>query len=429
MTAMQYSTNITGFTPDEIMAFVDTNPSLIEKKIEGKFFVLNYTDKQNSMKEWHPISEICRGIVISIDSNKILKFLIVPQKKFWNCMNIDKLQDTVTISRKFDGSNVNATVIENDNGDPEWLCATRGSTRSPQTIKAKKYLPSPQMKWINTTFAFEFIDSTDLHCETVDAMGEFGLHLINAWITNSETTFKTPIRNVLGDNAIDVLADELGPTVYPVVQQEITLDDLKERIVIKNNPKTRDEVQEGYVVINRTGDLLKVKSQAWYFFDDKKKFPPVTGESVRKCVMDFLKKLNRGDIFNINREDQDSSFGGVTIVTFDEMTSAKDFLFKYLYTDDHEFPYKSVQEDERRKFSEILSCLTVEAKMEIDNLVTVLPEGEFGKNSLGKLSKSLGCFYSIAFKSDVETAESFIANIKASPFFWKFALLKILSKR
>ena len=259
-------------------------------------------------------------------------------------------------------------------------------------------------------------------------MGKFGLYLINVWITSPETTFKTPIRDVLGDDAIDKLADDLGPTVYPVVQQEITLEELKKRLVIKNNPQTRDEVQEGYVVMNKTGELLKVKSKAWYFFDNKKKYPPVTEESVRKCVIEFLKKMNKGEIFDISRDPDSSGGGGVTTITFDDIMTT-DSSFKYLYSDGDDFPYNSVREDERRKLSGILSCLIVEANMEIDNLVTILPEGKFGKKNLGKLSKSLGCFYPIAFKSDVETAESFIANIKASPFFWKFALLKILSKR
>ena len=65
-------------------------------------------------------------------------------------------------------------------------------------------------------------------------------------------------------------------------------------------------------------------------------------------VIEFLKKMNRGDIFDISRDPDSSGGVGVTTITFDDIMTT-DSSFKYLYSDGDDFSYNSVRENERRK--------------------------------------------------------------------------------
>lgn len=246
-------------SPTQVLAFAHAHPNLIGVKKEtlpdlnGFFYSLNYTEEANSRPaaDWHPITIMCRGLVIYQPEHGEASFALIPCPKFFNWPKGAELPEKVTFRRKVDGSCIHAVVVAVP--ELQWLVGTRNSVLSHQAKVAASMLPSPRAEHVGLTMMMELIDPDSDPHETDAAVGMRGLRLLHVWQNRQKVPFSKlhEIVPLLGDHVSLVPQDVMSREAFLSV-----FDDLE-------NASTRDEVREGFVVEDLDGQLFKYKSYTW----------------------------------------------------------------------------------------------------------------------------------------------------------------------
>lgn len=113
--------------------------------------IYNYTRTCQFEKKWDDITLMCRGLVLDHEGTVVA----YPLKKFFNMEELDSIpNEPFEVYEKMDGSCIICFYYNN-----EWICATRKSFTSEQSIKATELLKKYPIERLdkNNTYIFEVI--------------------------------------------------------------------------------------------------------------------------------------------------------------------------------------------------------------------------------------------------------------------------------
>ena len=240
----------------------------------NRLLCLNYKDNVQYDKCWDNFNRRCRGLVVSLEKNKIGKIISHSYDKFFNLNEMPETsyETLVTkgpfkISEKLDGSMI---VAGYDGESNSWILNTRSEFENDYTKCAYSLLPSffdqeEQLK--NYTLIFELIHQDFRNVIDYKKKNyKEGLYLLGMRDIRTD--------RLLSRNEIEEIRIASRPLQYfdmPKVYHFDTLDQVMEKT------KTLPFTEEGFVIWYPDNTLVKIKSLEyikihrliWNYSDDR----------------------------------------------------------------------------------------------------------------------------------------------------------------